>query len=148
MREQRDKQTQAPLARGSALVFLACLLALPPGVAGAVICICHDGHMAFETACEPANCCPDVESAADAGPKAPCKDPESHSCSDIPLPAHGQVFDAAKWKVSDSMKRAVAQAIPASRAAFVPASNELTAEPAAFTVRATPPHVRTVVIRI
>lgn len=69
----------------------ACLLSVTVGflftlvATGAVVCLCHDGHISIESRCNPVQCCPEDiagpgdDAALDAIPGS------AHNCFDLAL---------------------------------------------------------------
>lgn len=148
MQKQPETPPRRRAWRGAALAFLTALLALPPGAAGAVICICHDGHVAFESLCRPETCCSEAETAHDAVVSPVCDNPEGHSCADIPIPAQGQLFDAARTKTPVNMLAGMRTAVFAALSGSVTAlSTLLPAEASPEADLSLAPCVRTVVLR-
>lgn len=98
MQKQPGMSARRRAWRGVALAFLAALLSLPPGAAGAVLCVCHSGHVAFESVCTPQTCRSEPGNAGHGAVGPVCDDPEGHSCADIPIPAQRHLFDASRSK--------------------------------------------------
>lgn len=60
--------------------FFSTLLAT-----GAVVCLCHDGHISIESRCNPVQCCPEDGTTASTTPSADTRTDSGHACIDLAL---------------------------------------------------------------